>query len=492
MLWARACQSSTAFAFSAPRTSRRTRPRLRAWGVDEFGRGGALLVDRPGLVRPHAKPPFGQRGRIARTGRVRIAVRARCGRRRIDGDAGFGEPLDVVELGEAAVGEVLARTAAIGGEERVVHRAQSAHVRAGGLDVDGRDQPGRGVGHDLRVVGRPPAAVRHLHYPRLRIGGGGADLVRGGRLPRVAGAAAPRTAAVLRVGPAPAPLADPLAGAPLARPRAGGAPGLQPLGCGDRRLHAGLTLRRRPHLRGAGAALGATRIGQGLPRQPRHHRRRLAAGLERRPAAERGGARARAHPHPDPAPPGRGAPPPPQAAPRGRPPAAAPAASRDRRGSPPASCGSRSPRRRATDRRRARRRAGPAPARFPPRPPSRRARAPSRPADRRADDPGPPPPTGSHRRAPRGPAARRSPTPSAPDDRPARARRGSAPEARPGADPPAADAAARHAQPSQPALRAATRTAHPPRPSRHPREIVLMTTLPHFRSRDSRRLIRRL
>jgi hypothetical protein len=78
-------------------------------GIDQLGGRGALAVDRPGVVGPHAATPLSDGGRVARQGGVRVAPGPRRGRRGADRHACLGEGGDVFELGEAAVDQVLAR-----------------------------------------------------------------------------------------------------------------------------------------------------------------------------------------------------------------------------------------------------------------------------------------------------------------------------------------------------------------------------------------------
>jgi hypothetical protein len=115
MLWARACQRSTALTFSAAH-QKADEAAVAGLGVDVLGGGGALPVDRLGVVAAHAAAPLGDGGRVARQGRVRVAPGARGWRRGADRHALPGEGVDVVELGEAAVDEMLARPPAVGSQ----------------------------------------------------------------------------------------------------------------------------------------------------------------------------------------------------------------------------------------------------------------------------------------------------------------------------------------------------------------------------------------
>src|SRR5882672_8343045 len=85
-------------------------------------------------------------------------------------------PFDVVVLGEAAVDQIVGGLVAFS-----VHgldpRSCQAAIRTGGVDVDRNDHLVLRRRYDLHVVSRAPATIRHLHHPRVGIGGRSARLL---------------------------------------------------------------------------------------------------------------------------------------------------------------------------------------------------------------------------------------------------------------------------------------------------------------------------
>src|SRR5271157_1956127 len=143
--------------------------------VGTFSCRCALLVNLLGRVFTHALAPLGNTGAIVRLRGMAISVViARLGHWSEHRHAVLRQRFDVVELDEATVHEMLARTFAILTRQGIVHRRHLAHVRADVVDRDSRDRRALCVGSELDVVGRPEAAVGHLHHPRLCIARGGA------------------------------------------------------------------------------------------------------------------------------------------------------------------------------------------------------------------------------------------------------------------------------------------------------------------------------
>ena len=200
MLWARACQRRTAFAFSVPRTSRRRRPRLRAWAVTSSAVAMRCRSGRPGVVAAHAAAPFGDGGRIPGGRRAAVAaVIARAGRRSVDLRRAFRgrRRASRPESRERAATRRSVAAASRGGS-RGWTAPDGAASRAGGSTATPTTRPWRcrrRSGGCRPVAGRHP---RHLHHARLGVGG------RGPRL----GGLRPGLRARLRVGPgAAAPVA---------------------------------------------------------------------------------------------------------------------------------------------------------------------------------------------------------------------------------------------------------------------------------------------
>src|SRR6202162_5466743 len=98
-------------------------------------------------------------------GHPSIARSARLRHRHEGLDAVLGQRFDVVELGEAAVGEMLARSRAVLPGQGVVHRQHLAHV--GVVDRHTGDGGALGVGGELDVIGRPETTGGQLYDRRL-------------------------------------------------------------------------------------------------------------------------------------------------------------------------------------------------------------------------------------------------------------------------------------------------------------------------------------
>ena len=131
MLCASACQSPTVLGLLEAAHEEAQQAAVAALGVDAFGGGGALLVDRLGRLAAHALAPGRHTGSVAVPWRVRVARRiARLRHRREHHDTRRGQRLDVGELGEAAVDQVLARALPVGCGQPLAHRPQLALVGA--------------------------------------------------------------------------------------------------------------------------------------------------------------------------------------------------------------------------------------------------------------------------------------------------------------------------------------------------------------------------
>src|SRR5271168_5048607 len=79
-------------------------------------------------------------------------------------------PLDVVIFGEATIDQIVGWVVAF----RVRHldpRLRQAAIGAAGIDIDRNDHLLFRRRYDLRIIGRAPPAIGHLHYPCVGIGG---------------------------------------------------------------------------------------------------------------------------------------------------------------------------------------------------------------------------------------------------------------------------------------------------------------------------------
>ena len=89
-------------------------PAITCLGVGALRGRGPLLVDRFGVVTAHTVSPVGHARRIAGLRGMAVPIGVARLRHRHEGlDAVLGQRFDVVELGEAAVGEMLARSRAV-------------------------------------------------------------------------------------------------------------------------------------------------------------------------------------------------------------------------------------------------------------------------------------------------------------------------------------------------------------------------------------------
>ena len=244
-------------------------PRL---GVGAFGGGGAQPIDRLGRVGAHAPAPGRDRRRVVGQRRVRgraLAV-ARLGRRREDLAARLFQPLDVGELGVAAVGQMLRRAG--GRKARPAGRssARACPGRCRGVELDRRDQPALGVGGQLHVERRADSRRRPSSSPAPR--------------DRWSRRAAPWS----RRGVPSRPLFG--ARAARCRPSASAAASAR----STRSCRSRAARSRAPACR----RLAARRVGVELGAQLGHPcRRRLAAALQGRAAPERGRTGRGPHPH---------------------------------------------------------------------------------------------------------------------------------------------------------------------------------------------------
>src|SRR6266851_2424276 len=85
-------------------------------------------------------------------------------------------PFDVVIFGEAAIDQIIGRCVAFSVHGLDPWLGQAA-IRTGGVDVDRNDHLVFRRRYDLHVVSRAPSAIRHLHHPRLGVGGRSARLL---------------------------------------------------------------------------------------------------------------------------------------------------------------------------------------------------------------------------------------------------------------------------------------------------------------------------
>src|SRR5258707_8592120 len=139
-------------------------------GVDAFMHG-ASLVDALAMWAPHAPPPGGHPGPIFGSRRIGVAVVLALGGWSVDKDALAGRPLGVVVLVEAAVDQLAPRHTLVARAQPLERGPQQAAIRARGVDADIDHDLAVGDGAELAIVGRPEAAIRHLHDTRLGIGG---------------------------------------------------------------------------------------------------------------------------------------------------------------------------------------------------------------------------------------------------------------------------------------------------------------------------------
>jgi len=120
----------------------------------------------------HQLAPDRHPGTVARPRGIGIFAIASLSRDHRGGVVGPG-PFNVGELAKPAIGQIPGRRLAIAVLELLEHRTQLANVAAAGVDRDPDDHLTVGIARHLDIVGRPEAAVRHLHHPRLGIRGRG-------------------------------------------------------------------------------------------------------------------------------------------------------------------------------------------------------------------------------------------------------------------------------------------------------------------------------
>src|SRR5262249_13384911 len=139
--------------------------------VDAFAER-PVLVDALAVRALHAPPPGGHAGAVVGARSVGIGVvLGLCGRA-IDLDAFGRRPLGVGVLVEAAVDQMALWPATVAAQQALEHGPNEPAIRAvrHGGDVD-HDLAAGHRAH-LAVVGRPEAAVGHLHDTGLGVGRG--------------------------------------------------------------------------------------------------------------------------------------------------------------------------------------------------------------------------------------------------------------------------------------------------------------------------------
>src|SRR6266849_4786316 len=154
-------------------------PAVAQMGVDAFMDRADLIGRLAGHAR-HAGAPGKGCGTIALAWSVGIAAVLAVGRGHEYGDGAvlrLRRPFDVGRVGKAAVDEKLLGGPAEALFDLLEHRLDPAVIGARRIDRDAEDDAALRVGNELPVIGRPEAAIRHLHHPRLGVGGRGARLL---------------------------------------------------------------------------------------------------------------------------------------------------------------------------------------------------------------------------------------------------------------------------------------------------------------------------
>ena len=126
--------------------------------IDAFGDGAAFVAFLAGRAL-HAAAPGQHAFPIAATRCERIGLMLASGRRAMHGHPLAMRPLDVVCGGEAAIGEVAARQAAVACAHLPEHGAGEAAIGARCRDIDSDDDLAFDGARDLHVVGGPEAAI---------------------------------------------------------------------------------------------------------------------------------------------------------------------------------------------------------------------------------------------------------------------------------------------------------------------------------------------
>src|ERR1700751_3798820 len=142
-------------------------------GIEAFG-ASSTLVDRFAMRAFHPGTPCGNAGLVSGRGRIGIALMFAGGGWAIDFDALVGCPFGIVILVEAAVDKMALRPSPVTPLDLLQHRSGQATVRADRLDLRVDDDLPAGGAGDLTIIGRPEAAIGHLHDACFRIGGGSA------------------------------------------------------------------------------------------------------------------------------------------------------------------------------------------------------------------------------------------------------------------------------------------------------------------------------
>ncbi len=146
---------------------------LAGEGIDAFGRGGPLFVDLFGCIAAHALAPLADRVAVVFLAGVGIGVGVfRFEHRGID-DGVLGGVLDLLMGRVTAIDQPFVGVTAVALADLLDHGGQLRHVGTDRDRFDTDDHLAGGVGGELGVVGRPKAAVGHLHDGGLGIGGGG-------------------------------------------------------------------------------------------------------------------------------------------------------------------------------------------------------------------------------------------------------------------------------------------------------------------------------
>src|SRR6266700_208592 len=144
-------------------------------GVDAFV-FAAQSVERLAVLALHAFTPVRDANTVTFLRSIRVGavfgLRWRAPHLYI---VGMG-PLNGVVFGEAAIDQIVGGSVAF----RMHHldpRLGQAPIRAAGIDIDRNDHLVFRSRYDLRVVGRAPSTIGHLHHPCVGIGGGSARLL---------------------------------------------------------------------------------------------------------------------------------------------------------------------------------------------------------------------------------------------------------------------------------------------------------------------------
>src|SRR5712664_4672873 len=138
-------------------------------GIDAFVLG-AQSVERLAVLALHASTPIRDANPV--TFLRRIGVGAVLGLpRRAPQLYIFGMgPLDVVVFSEAAIDQIVGGLVAFSMHGLDPRLCQAA-IRTVGIDVDRNDHLVFRRRYDLHVVSGAPSTIRHLHHPRVGIGG---------------------------------------------------------------------------------------------------------------------------------------------------------------------------------------------------------------------------------------------------------------------------------------------------------------------------------